>query len=148
MQDSEALGVLARVGQADDYRNGGNSYAIGFTANYTNCHLVDGDEFTITKASSTSPFKLKYNAIASQPTDPAAAKACSDFWNSVNLSYSYRYGNLTGFGQDQFDGGGTRYVSITLDRSHEDPYVVHIYVSERGGAPQPDDGSATGTGNR
>lgn len=148
MQDSVSSATAMTTYSADSYKNGGLPYVVGYTLNYSYCHLIDGDQFTITKASG-KPFKLVYDPIVSQYTNRPGAQYCKDFWKSVDLNYDSKTGILTGYGDDQFSGkGGIRYVSIALDRSHADPFVVHIYVSERDGGGQPEDGSATGTGKR
>lgn len=131
------------------YENNGNRYLIGFSENNSNCHLIDGDEFTIQAGAPGTGFTLTYIPTVSQFVSPVIGQNCVSFWSTVQLTYSSTTGILTGMGTENFNGGITRHVSIAIDRSHSDPSVVHIYVSSRTvAAPPPDDGSATGTGKK
>jgi hypothetical protein len=132
----------------EDYENYGKGYVIGSAAEPYRCHLFDGDEFTIQSTGMDSGFKLTYVPKLPDHISGDIGKKCSDFWKSASLNYDSALGILCGIGTDQFGGGGEqRTISIALDRSRRDPFVVHIYVSARKiAAPPPDDGSATGTG--
>jgi len=132
----------------ENYENDGYSYLIGYAENFQNCHLYNGDEFKI-DAKPGDKFELTYIPILSQIVAPKIAAACQAFWKTVELTYKAEYGILVGTGKDQIAGVGERNVSIALDRSHREPYVVHIYVSPRTVLPTPpEDGSATGTGKQ
>lgn len=131
----------------NNYTNNSMPYLIGYSQNSGNCNLLDGDEFTILSNGPGQGFTLAYIPVVSQHTNPARAQQCVDFWSTVLLTYDPTTGILTGIGTEKFNGGIQRPLSVALDRSHENPSVVHIYVAERTVAPpQPDDGSATGTG--
>lgn len=134
----------------EDYQNNGKPFVVGFAADSANCHMYDGDQFKIASTGVGSPYKLTYDPIVTKHVNPALATNCVDFWNTVALNYGAATGIFTGTGTNQIGGGaGYRGVSVALDRSHMNPFVVHVYVAPRQIAgPPPDDGSATGTGKR